>query len=60
MNSGRWDLMKKEWLLGGVLSVVRGKATSLIEIDKTAKGKYENWIALKMKSNGKTLLIISI
>ena len=52
--------MKKEWLPGGVLSAVRGKEISLIEIEETAKGKYGNWITLKLKSNSKTLLIINI
>ena len=59
-NSGKQNLTKNEWLPGRVVSTIRGKAILLIETDDISKGKYGNQIAMKLKNNGKILLIINI
>ena len=59
-DRGDWNLAKNYHLPGGVVSIVRGKASSLIEIEDTIKGKCSNWIAIKLKNNYKTLMIINV
>ena len=59
-DSGKWDLTKNDFLPGGVVSIVRGKASSLLEVEETIKGKHDNWIAIKLKNNDKTLMTMSV
>ena len=59
-DSGRWELTKKEWLPGGALTAVRGRIASLVVDDATHRGKYGNWLAVKLVGKGKTVAIINI
>lgn len=58
-DSGRWELTKKEWLPGGVMSVVRGSVASLVQDEEVYKGKYGNWIAMKIVGKEKTVVFIN-
>ena len=59
-DSGKWNLTKNDHLPGGVVSVVRGKASSLIEVEENIKGKHDNWIEIKLNNNGKTSMMTSV
>lgn len=58
-DSGRWELTKKEWLPGGVMSAVRGSVASLVQDEEVYKGKYGNWIAMKIVGKEKTVVFIN-
>ena len=59
-GSRKWNFTKNDHLPGGVVSVVRVKAPSLIGVEETIKGKHSNWIETKLKNNGKTLIMINM
>ena len=59
-DSRKWEITKNEYLPGRVLIVVKGRISSLIENERTYRGKYGNWIALKLTGKGKTITLINI
>ena len=59
-NSEKWEITKNEQLSGRVLTAVKGRILSLIENKRTYRGKYGNWIALKLTGKGKTIALINI
>ena len=51
---------KHNYLLGGVLSILRGKCQSLVEKNEIVKEPQGNWIAMPAKLNRKCVTLINI
>lgn len=60
VDSSVWSVSKKNYLPGGVLTAIRGKFRSLIEEESITKGPLGNWIGIKIKHKGKTIVIINV
>ena len=54
-DSRKWKITKNEWLTSEVLTAVKGRISSLIENERIYRGKYGNWIALKVTRKVKLL-----
>jgi len=60
VDSSVWSVSKKNYLPGGVLTAIRGKFRSLIEEEHITKGPLGNWIGIKIKHKGKSMVIINV
>ena len=47
-------------LAGGAMIVVRGKAKSLLNEEKTAQGTLGNWLAAHLQHKGRNIIIINL
>ena len=46
-DSTLWNIMNYDWLPGGLITAVRGKAKSLTKENQVEKGCLRNWIVVK-------------
>ena len=59
-DSNQWDINRKEYLPGGLLSVFLGKSRALIKEQEIYKSKRGNWMAVKLNHKRKTIALINI
>ena len=59
-DSKQWDVTPRMFLPGGILSIFTGKGRSLIDENEIYKNELGNWMAVKMKHNGKTIALINL
>jgi len=60
VDSMQWEVIKNEYLPGGILSVFLGKSRSLVKEEEIFKSKMGNWMAIKLYHKGRILVVINI
>ena len=58
-DSEQWNLAKNTYLLGGLMSILRGKLRLLIK-EKVKRDPLGNLIVIKLQYNTRTLAIINL
>ena len=59
-DSKQWKLMPKDYLPGGLLSVVGSKYTLILQQKKVKVGRLGKWMAFLLAYKGKKLEIINL
>ena len=59
-DSGEWYIIRYNYLPGGVLSTIRGKAVPLIQEEEVYYGKLGNFVIVKLKQANKTIALITL
>ena len=59
-DSKEWGVTNKNYLLGGVLTMVLGKSRALVQEDRVEYSPLGNWIVTHLEYNNKKLALINI
>ena len=60
LDSRQWDINKKDYLPGRILSVFGGKSRALLQDHEVYTNEIGNWMAVKLRHKNKTLGIINV
>ena len=60
VNSKQWEVTLREYLPGGILSIILGKCRALVQENEIYKSPLGNWMAVKMHQNKKTIVVINL
>jgi len=60
MDSGQWQITRYNYLPGGILAAIRGKAVPLIQDEEIYFSKLGNFVSVKLKQINKIIALITL